>query len=64
MKLGYFFIQSTWSDIVFENVSLLAYLDKFYVFFLSECTENFQCTNDAEKNVCDTTKNVCVGKLH
>ena len=34
------------------------------MFFCSVCTKNSQCTKEAEKGVCDTTKNVCVGKLH
>ena len=37
-----------------------------YIFltFLSECTDDSDCTADANKPVCDTMKNACVGKLH
>ena len=46
-------------------MSLFANLDYLsFTLFLTVCTENSQCNNDAEKNVCDTTKNECVGKLN
>ena len=28
------------------------------------CTADTQCTDDPNKGVCDTAKNMCVGKLH
>ena len=31
---------------------------------LLACTEDRQCTDDDDKNVCDTTRNVCVGKIN
>ena len=31
--------------------------------FLLGCTEDGQCTDDDEKNACDITRNVCVGKF-
>ena len=31
---------------------------------LSGCTEDAECNDDAERGVCDITKNECVGKLH